>query len=180
MQIAVIEFAQRRGLANANSTEFDADTPHPVVALITEWQNKDGKVESAMPIRIWAAPCVWLAALHRAPETLAHRIYQNDAVAERHRHRYEVNNHYVPRLEASGMIISARTNAESPARNGRELDAVPASASVVLRLPVPPEFTSHPARRPPAVHLFHQGRFGASQDRTRRTGLRVLQGAKSA
>jgi CTP synthase len=114
MQIATIEFARNKlGLEGANSTEFDPETPHPVIALITEWQGHDGKVERrdassnlGGTMRLGAQP----ASVQK--NTLAHRIYGKDVVAERHRHRYEVNNHYVPRLESAGFRISAKTNAE--------------------------------------------------------------------
>jgi CTP synthase len=109
MQLAVIEFARHEaGLANANSTEFDPDTPHPVVALVTEWQNRDGTVETRTAqsdlggtMRLGAQPC------EIVPGSLAHRIYATTTVAERHRHRYEVNNHYLPRLEAAGLVVGA-------------------------------------------------------------------------
>jgi CTP synthase len=114
MQLAVIEYARNMaGLENANSTEFDADTPHPVVALITEWQNRDGKVEQrdvnsnmGGTMRLGAQPCAV------EPNTLAYRIYAKTEVSERHRHRYEVNNHYLPRLEKAGLKVSALTTAE--------------------------------------------------------------------
>ena len=115
LQIATIEFARNVvGLKDANSTEFDPDTPHPVIALITEWQAHDGRIERrdansnlGGTMRLGAQPCTI------KPNTLAQRIYKSDTVSERHRHRYEVNNHYVPRLEAAGLVISARTNAEA-------------------------------------------------------------------
>ena len=121
MQLAVIEYARHKaGLANANSTEFDADTPHPVVALMTEWQNRDGTIEqrdhspiSAEPCGSGAQPC------EVVPGSLAHRIYGAATVAERHRHRYEVNNHYLPRLEAAGLVVSARAQKRDSGRSLR-------------------------------------------------------------
>jgi CTP synthase len=115
MQLAVIEFARHRaGLDRANSTEFDPDTPHPVVALITEWQNADGRIERrdersnlGGTMRLGAQPA------DVVPGTLVHRIYKSDVVNERHRHRYEVNNHYLPRLEAAGLKVAARTRTEA-------------------------------------------------------------------
>jgi CTP synthase len=115
MQLAVIEFARHKaGFEGANSTEFDPDTPHPVVALITEWQTADGKIERrdersnlGGTMRLGAQPA------DVVPGTLVHRIYKSDVVNERHRHRYEVNNHYLPRLEAAGLKVAARTKAES-------------------------------------------------------------------
>jgi CTP synthase len=115
MQIAVIEFARNVcGLAGANSTEFDVETSHPVVALITEWADRDGRIERrdatsnlGGTMRLGAQPCDVL------PSTLAHRIYGKSVVAERHRHRYEVNNFFIPHLEAAGLRISARTQQEA-------------------------------------------------------------------
>ena len=109
MQLAVIEYARHKaGLVDANSTEFDLDTPHPVVALVTEWQNQDGTVEKRTAqsdlggtMRLGAQPC------EIVPGSLANRVYGATTVAERHRHRYEVNNHYLPRLEAAGLVVGA-------------------------------------------------------------------------
>jgi CTP synthase len=114
MQLATIEFARNVvGLAGANSTEFDPDTPHPVVALITEWRDRDGRIERRSmdsdiggTMRLGSQRCPVDAG------TLAARVYGTE-VNERHRHRYEVNNHYAPQLEAKGYKISARTPTES-------------------------------------------------------------------
>ena len=115
MQLAVIEFARHKAaLDGANSTEFDPATPHPVIALITEWKNADGRIERrdersdlGGTMRLGAQPA------DVVPGTLVHRIYKADVVNERHRHRYEVNNHYLPRLEAAGLKVAARTKGES-------------------------------------------------------------------
>ena len=109
MQLAVVEFARHKaGLADANSTEFDPGTPHPVMALITEWQNRDGSVERRTAasdlggtMRLGAQPCEVGRA--RSPTGSTART----TVAERHRHRYEFNNHYLPRLEAAGLAVGA-------------------------------------------------------------------------
>jgi CTP synthase len=114
MQVALIEFARNMaGLENANSTEFDPDTVNPVVALINEWQNHDGKVERrdansdlGGTMRLGAQTCSVKAG------TLAAEIY-GDSVTERHRHRYEANNHYLGRVEEAGLVVSARTPSES-------------------------------------------------------------------
>ncbi|HYD79340.1 MAG TPA: CTP synthase [Paucimonas sp.] len=113
MQVALIEFARHKaGLAVANSTEFDPDTEQPVVALITEWQNHDGKVERrdvnsdlGGTMRLGAQTCAV------KPGTLAAEIY-GGTVTERHRHRYEANNHYLGRVEEAGLVVSARTPTE--------------------------------------------------------------------
>lgn len=113
MQLAVIEFARHvAGLEQANSTEFEPATPHPVVALITEWMDREGVSEKrdassdlGGTMRKGSQKCPV------SEGTLAHKIYGPE-VNERHRHRYEVNNIYVPRLEKAGLIISARTPTE--------------------------------------------------------------------
>ena len=101
------------GLAGAHSTEFDPETPHPVIALITEWQDRDGRVEqrdASSPIS--AAPCAWAARnACSKPAALAREVYGAERIVERHRHRYEVNNHYLPRLEAGR---AARVAARPP------------------------------------------------------------------
>ena len=115
MQLAVIEYARHKaGLAQANSTEFDPDTPQPVVALITEWLDREGKVEHrdassdlGGTMRLGAQPA------DIVPGTQVQRIYQSYVVNERHRHRYEVNNFYLPRLEAAGLKVAARTKVEA-------------------------------------------------------------------
>lgn len=110
MQVALIEYARNMaGLTHANSTEFDLETKQPVVALINEWQNHDGQVEQrdansdlGGTMRLGAQTCAVKAG------TLAAEIY-GDSVTERHRHRYEGNNHYLPRVEKAGLVVSART-----------------------------------------------------------------------
>lgn len=111
MQIALIEYARdKAGLAGANSTEFDPETEYPVVALIDEWVNHDGKVETrdensnlGGTMRLGGQEC------RLEQGSLAARVYGADTIVERHRHRYEVNNYYVPRLEAAGLKISGRS-----------------------------------------------------------------------
>ncbi|MCW3481435.1 CTP synthase [Neisseriaceae bacterium JH1-16] len=111
MQIALIEYARDvAGLAGANSTEFDLETGYPVVALIDEWVNHDGKIETrdensnlGGTMRLGGQACDLEAG------SLAAKIYGAEQIVERHRHRYEVNNYYVPRLEAAGLTISGRS-----------------------------------------------------------------------
>ncbi len=142
MQLAVIEFARDvAGLAGANSTEFDPETKYPVVALITEWFDRDGKVEKRTEtsdlggtMRLGAQRCPV------KPGTKAAAIYGAD-VNERHRHRYEVNNRFVPQLEAGGMVISARTPTEDlPEMMELREDVHPWFVGVQFH----PEFTSTP------------------------------------
>ncbi len=149
MQLAVIEFARdKAGLADANSTEFDPDTPHPVVALITEWQNRDGSIEKRAvdsdlggTMRLGAQPC------DVVPDSLAHRIYGATTVAERHRHRYEVNNHYLPRLEAAGLVVGARARSAT-AGDLCEMIELP-QHPWFFGCQFHPEFTSNPRRGHP-------------------------------
>jgi CTP synthase len=114
MQLAVIEFARNVvGLAGAHSTEFDADTPHPVIALITEWQNRDGRVERrdatsdlGGTMRLGGQECLL------DPQSVASNVYGQTRIVERHRHRYEVNAHYLPRLQQAGLRVSGRSAKE--------------------------------------------------------------------
>lgn len=107
LQIALIEYARNvAGLEKANSTEFDPSTTYPVVALIEEWVNHDGKVEKrdenadlGGTMRLGAQECIL------NPDSLAAKVYGNTSIVERHRHRYEVNNHYLPRLEEAGLVV---------------------------------------------------------------------------
>lgn len=108
MQVALIEFARHvAGLEGAHSTEFQKETPHPVVGLITEWLNEDGNVEQRHEtsdlggtMRLGAQLC------HLEEGTKAAAAYQGNTCVERHRHRYEVNNNYKDRLEKAGLVFS--------------------------------------------------------------------------
>jgi len=154
MQLAVIEYARHKaGLAHANSTEFEPDTPHPVVALITEWQNRDGSIERRTTssdmggtMRLGAQPC------DVVPGTLAHRIYGSTTVAERHRHRYEVNNHYLPRLQAAGLTVSAWAKSETAGDLCEMVEL--AQHPWFFGCQFHPEFTSNPRRGHPLFVSF--------------------------
>ncbi|MEM7358726.1 MAG: CTP synthase [Pseudomonadota bacterium] len=107
MQVAVIDYARQiAGMDNANSSEFDKDTPYPVIALITEWINEDGRVEHrdensdlGGTMRLGGQTCMLMSG------TRAREIYDADSIVERHRHRYEFNNQLRPRLIDSGLVI---------------------------------------------------------------------------
>ncbi len=111
MQLALIEYARDvAGMDDANSTEFDKETSHPVVALIDEWVNHDGKIEKrdensnkGGTMRLGGQECRLEAG------TLAARVYGATSIVERHRHRYEVNNYYLPRLQEAGLKVSGRS-----------------------------------------------------------------------
>lgn len=112
MQTAIIEFARHVvGLAHANSTEFDKNTPYPVIALISEWISGDGRInlrnensDLGGTMRLGAQLC------KLEPHTLAMKIYEKPQIIERHRHRYEVNNQFLDVLVKHGMIIAGRSS----------------------------------------------------------------------
>ena len=113
MQVATIEFARHvAGLKDANSTEFDPASPHPVIALITEWKDADGSIKKRdAKSDLGGTMRLGAQSSDVASGTLAHTIY-GDVVTERHRHRYEANVHYLDALRKSGLIISALTQRE--------------------------------------------------------------------
>lgn len=107
MQIAVIEYARNVcGLKGANSTEFDTDTEYPVVGLITEWIDEQGNKEQRSEesdlggtMRLGSQVC------HLIPGSKASQIYGAEQIEERHRHRFEVNNNFLPKLKEAGLVI---------------------------------------------------------------------------
>ena len=153
MQLAVIEYARTlAGLAGAHSTEFDPDTPHPVIALITEWQDRDGRIEKrdtqsnlGGTMRLGGQECVL------EPDSMVRRIYGQDRIMERHRHRYEVNNHYLPRLKAAGLRVSG-TSAQDKLCEMIELPGHPWFVGCQFH----PEFTSTPRHGHPLFKAFVQ------------------------
>ena len=111
MQVAVIEYARNKaGLAAASSSEFDSQSPHLVIGLITEWQDQDGTVaqrdessDLGGTMRLGAQEC------RLAEGSIAMQCYQKEVILERHRHRYEVNNHYVEQLSQAGLVFSGHS-----------------------------------------------------------------------
>ncbi|MFM2479596.1 CTP synthase [Celerinatantimonas sp. MCCC 1A17872] len=108
MQVALIEFARNvAGMAGAHSTEFETKTPYPVVGLITEWTNEDGEVEVrdedsdlGGTMRLGSQLC------HLKEGSKVRQLYGNATIFERHRHRYEVNNNLLPKIEAAGLNVT--------------------------------------------------------------------------
>ena len=152
MQLAVIEYARYvANMADANSTEFNSETEHPVVALITEWRDGDGRAEIRSAdsdlggtMRLGAQRCPVKSG------SLAATIYGAE-VNERHRHRYEVNNHYVPALEKAGLVISART----PSEDLPEIMELPQVMHPwFMGVQFHPEFTSTPREGHPLFNAF--------------------------
>jgi CTP synthase len=111
MQVAVIEFARNVvGWADASSSEFNPESEHNVIGLITEWLDQDGNIEQrdensdlGGTMRLGAQEC------RLQQGSIAHQCYGQDVVVERHRHRYEVNNNFVANLENAGMVFSGRS-----------------------------------------------------------------------
>jgi CTP synthase len=111
LHAAIIDFARNvAGYSNANSTEIDRSTPHPVIGLITEWLDRDGTVEQRSgdddlggTMRLGEQACVL------QPDTNTQRLYQQPVIRERHRHRYEVNNRYVDEFTAKGLLVAGRS-----------------------------------------------------------------------
>jgi CTP synthase len=113
MQVATIEFARHvAGLSGANSTEFDPACKHPVIALIEEWQDRDGSIQKRNASSdLGGTMRLGAQSSDVKPGTLAHRIY-GPVVTERHRHRYEANVNYLDALQQAGLVISALTQRE--------------------------------------------------------------------
>ncbi len=111
MQAAVVDYARHvLGLAGANSTENDRQSPHPVIGLITEWRTSSGEIERrSEKSDLGGTMRLGLQEQRVKPGTLAHRLYGKDVVGERHRHRYEFNNRYRTQLEDAGLVVSAKS-----------------------------------------------------------------------
>ena len=111
MQAAVVDYARHgAGLVDANSTENDKQSPHPVIGLITEWRTAAGEIERRDERSdLGGTMRLGLQEQRLKPGTLARELYGKDVVAERHRHRYEFNNRYRTQLEDAGLVIAAKS-----------------------------------------------------------------------
>lgn len=151
MQVAVIEYSRHcAGLVGAHSTEFMQDAEHPVIGLITEWQNQDGSVERRTEssdlggtMRLGGQPCQLAAG------SLARATYGADEIVERHRHRYEFNNNYRKVLEEHGLVFSGMS-ADGSLVEMIELKEHP----WFLACQFHPEFTSRPRQGHPLFSSF--------------------------
>jgi CTP synthase len=142
MQVATIEFARHQaGLEGANSTEFDPDTKYPVIALIDEWQDRDGSIQKRdAQSDLGGTMRLGAQSSDVKPGTLAHEIY-GPVLTERHRHRYEANEHFLDQLEQAGLVISAITQREKLT----EVIELPRSAHPwFIGVQFHPEFKSRP------------------------------------
>lgn len=153
MQVAVIEAARNMaGLSEAHSTEFRPQSRHPVVAMITEWVDPDGQVQARHEnVDLGGTMRLGSQAAVLNDGSLAQAIYGKAIVFERHRHRYEVNDHYIPRLNAAGLIIGGRS------AEGGLVETVELSRSVhpwFFACQFHPEFTSTPRAGHPLFTAF--------------------------
>ena len=151
MQLAVIEYARNVcGLSGANSTEFDPETRHPVIALITEWQGRDGKVERrSESSELGGSMRLGAQAAALEEGSLARSIYGSAVINERHRHRYEVNNQYLDRLKQAGLRVAGYTQSEHLC----EMVELPSHAWFVASQ-FHPEFTSTPRASHPLFKAY--------------------------
>jgi CTP synthase len=161
MQSAVIEFARNvAGLEGAHSTEFLPTSPHPVIGLITEWQDHEGQTETrdensdlGGTMRLGAQKC------RIQPDSKVFEMYQKDVITERHRHRYEFNNNYIDALEAAGLRFSGKS------MDGRLVEVVEIPDHPwFIACQFHPEFTSTPRNGHPLFSGFVEAAAKHKQD----------------
>lgn len=169
LHAAVISLARDcAGLEGAHSTEIDTTPPHPVIGLITEWQTADGSFEYrdadsdlGGTMRLGEQACV----LNQG--SLAHRVYGKQVIHERHRHRFEVNNSYVERLEASGLVVAGRSE------DGELVEVIEVEDHpFYLACQFHPEFTSSPRKGHPLFSSFILAGLAHAQDKQIKDGTR--------
>lgn len=151
LHAAVVEFARNQvGLQAANSTELTPHTEHPVIALVSEWQDESGELKSyeqgddlGGTMRLGEQECTLLE------NSRVSSIYNQDSIRERHRHRYEVNETYIERLEEAGMCFSGRS------KNERLVETLElANGQWFVACQFHPEFTSTPTAGHPLFSDF--------------------------
>ncbi len=165
MQIAVVEFARHvAGLENANSSEFDQNTPYPVIYLMREWfdersqtvQKRDDGSDKGASMRLGAYSC------HIENNSMAAKAYQKEEISERHRHRYEFNNAFLDQLKEKGLVISGT----SP--NGELVEIVEIGDHPwFLGCQFHPEFKSRPMEPHPLFRDFIEASLKNSQHQNR-------------
>ncbi|MEN9902988.1 MAG: synthase [Pseudomonadota bacterium] len=175
MQLAVVEYARDvAGMKGAHSTEFDPSSPFPVIGLITEWKDRSGKMEQRSEdsdlggtMRLGGQLCLL------KPGSLAREIYGADEITERHRHRYEVNNTLLTKLEEAGLVVAGR----APVTDLCEMVELPKSVHPwFVGCQFHPEFTSNPRQGHPLFTAYVNAAV-AHQDTT---GVRKQAIAKEA
>ena len=155
MQLAVVEYARDvAGMSDAHSTEFEPNTTHPVIGLITEWLDREGQIEKRSEqsdlggtMRLGGQVC------HLKDGSLARQVYGQADITERHRHRYEVNNTLLAKLEAQGLVVAGR----APGTDLCEMVELPQSEHPwFIGCQFHPEFTSNPRSGHPLFKAFVQ------------------------
>ena len=167
MQVATIEFARHvAGLEGANSTEFEPTSPHPVIALIEEWKDRDGSIQKRNASSdLGGTMRLGAQSSDVKPGTLAHQIY-GTVVTERHRHRFEANVNYLERLQDAGLVISALTQAEQLT----EIVELPSSVHPwFMGVQFHPEFKSTPWNGHPLFSSFIKAALAHQQRRQAHT-----------
>ena len=163
MQVAVIEYARNvAGLTGAHSTEFDRDTPHPVIALLHEWEEQDGRrqqrdesTELGGTMRLGGQPCDLVDG------SLVHSIYGSGRIIERHRHRYEFNNRYADSLVSAGLSVGAWSGKAPRLAETVEMTGHPWYVGCQFH----PEFNSKPWRGHPLFINFVEAAARTVADR---------------
>jgi CTP synthase len=176
MQLAVVEYARDvAGMKDAHSTEFDPASPFPVIGLITEWKDRSGKMEQRSEdsdlggtMRLGGQLCLL------KPNSLAREIYGADEITERHRHRYEVNNTLLTKLEEAGLVVAGR----APVTDLCEMVELPKSVHPwFVGCQFHPEFTSNPRQGHPLFTAYvnaavaHQDTTGVKKAAAVKTGV---------
>jgi len=162
MQTVVIEYARNvLGLKDANSTEFDPNTPDPIIALITEWVSEGGDVERrdensdlGGTMRLGAQEC------RMEKNSKIANIYGSELIVERHRHRFEVNNNYVERLQRAGLKIGG-WSADDDLVEVVEIEDHPWFVACQFH----PEFTSTPRDGHPLFTSYIKAAITASESK---------------
>jgi CTP synthase len=171
MQLAVVEYARDvAGMKDAHSTEFDPSSPFPVIGLITEWKDRSGKMEQRTEdsdlggtMRLGGQLCLL------KPGSLSREIYGADEITERHRHRYEVNNTLLAKLEEAGLVVAGR----APVTDLCEMVELPKAVHPwFVGCQFHPEFTSNPRQGHPLFTAYvnaavaHQDTTGVKKTKT--------------
>ena len=160
LHAALVEFARNvGGISDANSTEVDAATDNPVIGLVTEWTDREGQIETRTSdgdyggtMRLGAQTCLLESS------SLAAKLYGNDSVDERHRHRYEVNNDYIPRFEQLGLKVAGRS-VDGTLVEMIEIEDHPWFVACQFH----PEFTSSPLNSHPLFKGFIEAAISQSE-----------------
>lgn len=164
MQLAVVEFARNKAVMNdAHSTEFNPDTPYPVIGLITEWRTREGQINTRNAqsdlggsMRLGGQECLL------KENSLSRKIYGTEKITERHRHRYEVNSQYIPQLTKEGLHASGLSAEDSLCEI---IELSENEHPWFIGCQFHPEFTSTPRTGHPLFKAFIEAAINASNKR---------------